>query len=425
MVRRVVDAVAQAGIGHVVVVLGPDMEDVRAILPPDVQIAIQDEPRGTGDAVRVGLAAFAASELDAIIVVAGDTPLVSAETLRRLLEAVPRATVAVAGVELADPHGYGRLILDSQGGLTRIVEQADASPEELAVHLVAGYPFAFEAQWLTTAVPRITPAPNGEFYLTALVENAAIEGQPTYVVRVDDEWEIRGVNTRRELVEMNAELRKRICQHWLDRGVTILDPASTVIDESATFGQDVVVHPQCYIRGRSVIGEGCILGPGAEIIDSRLGAGTRVWWSVVEGAETAQRVSIGPYFRVRPGTVLGDDVHLGSFGEVKNSAVGAGTQIHHFSYVGDAKVGESVNIGAGAITCNYDGENKHETIIGDRAFIGSDTMLIAPVEIGDGASTGAGAVVTHDVPPGRTAVGVPARLRPERKESDTGTTEGE
>jgi len=225
------------------------------------------------------------------------------------------------------------------------------------------------------------------------------------------------VNDRRQLARAEAARQKRIRNRLMDAGVTLLDPATTYVDESVVVAADVVVHPQCYLRGGTTIEAGAVIGPGTEIIDSTIGAGSRVWWSVVEGARVGRRVTIGPYFRIRPGTVLEDDVALGSFGEVKNSHVGARTQMHHFSYLGDAEVGENVNIGAGAITCNFDGVNKHRTTIGADVFVGSDTMLIAPIEIGAGAMTGAGSVVTHDVPDGERVVGVPARPIPRRSEA--------
>ena len=411
MLRRVIDAVQRSGIGRVVVVVSPDSDHIRASLPPEVYSVQQDEPRGTGDAVRAGLAAAPLTDLSSIVVISGDTPLLSTQTVQQVAAAIASATMVIASAELAEPEGYGRVILDSHGRPVRIVEEPDASPEERAVRLVAGFPFAFDAAWLREYLPTVAPARNGELYLTALLEIASSHGRDVRAVRAHDPWDVRGVNTRRELVAANSELRARVCSHWLDRGVTILDPASTEIDESVTFGSDIVVHPQCYLRGHSVIEDGCVLGPGAEIIESHIGAGSRVWWSVVEGARTAARVSIGPYFRVRPGTILGEGVMLGSFGEVKNSTVGGGTQIHHFSYIGDAEVGAEVNVGAGAITCNYDGVEKHRTVIGERAFIGSDTLLVAPVTVGAGAVTAAGAVVTHDVPAGELVVGVPARPR--------------
>jgi bifunctional UDP-N-acetylglucosamine pyrophosphorylase/glucosamine-1-phosphate N-acetyltransferase len=246
------------------------------------------------------------------------------------------------------------------------------------------------------------------------MEEATNQGSLVEAVRLADPWEVRGVNTRRELAEAEAALQDRIRNRLLDAGVTLVDPNTTFVDESVVVESDAVIHPQSYLRGGTKIAARAVIGPGAEIIDSSIGSGTRVWWSVVEGATVGARVTIGPYCRLRPGAVLDDDVALGSFGEVKNSRLGSGTQMHHFSYVGDAQVGKNVNIGAGAVTCNFDGVDKHQTVIGDGSFIGSDTMLVAPVELGDGALTGAGSVVTRSVPAGGRVAGVPARAIPGR-----------
>jgi bifunctional UDP-N-acetylglucosamine pyrophosphorylase/glucosamine-1-phosphate N-acetyltransferase len=218
-----------------------------------------------------------------------------------------------------------------------------------------------------------------------------------------------GVNDREQLAAAETAARDRVRRRLMESGVTLLDPTSTFVDEAVVVGTDVVLHPNTYLRGQSVIGDRCEIGPGAEVIDSELGEETRVWWSVVEGVRTGPRVRIGPYCRVRPGTVLEAEVALGSFAEVKNSHLGERTQMHHFSYLGDATLGSGVNVGAGAITCNYDGRDKHETVIGKDVFVGSDTLLVAPVTVGDGAVTGAGSVVTRDVPAETLVVGVPAR----------------
>jgi len=294
------------------------------------------------------------------------------------------------------------------------VEEADASDEERRVRLVNGMLWAFDADWLRAALERLQPSRSGELYLTALMEAATNEGSLVEAVKLTDPWEVRGVNTRGELAAAEAALQDRIRNRLLDAGVTLVDPNTTFVDESVVVESDAVIHPQSYLRGGTTIAAGAVIGPGAEIIDSSIASETRVWWSVVEGATVGARVTIGPYCRLRPGAVLDDDVALGSFGEVKNSRLGSGTQMHHFSYVGDAQVGRNVNIGAGAVTCNFDGVDKHQTIIGDGSFIGSDTMLVAPVELGDGALTGAGSVVTRSVPSGGRVAGVPARAIPGR-----------
>lgn len=428
MVLRVLECVRQAGIGRIAVVVDQPNGPIVEALPRDVVIAVQKTPGGTGDATMIGLRALGAAP-SVVAVLGGDTPLITPGTLRAVLRAVrdgPGVPVALAAATRDDPHGYGRLVLSASGHVLRIVEETDASPEERLIRLVNGMVFAFDGPWLKRMVGTIEQAANGERYLTALIARAADAGGAVVAIPTVDQWEVMGVNSRRELAQAEAARRQRAVERLMDSGVTIVDPSSTYVDDSVQVGQDVVIHPQTYLRGRTVIGPGCELGPGAEIIDSRLGVETHVSWSVVEGAETGARVRIGPYCRIRPDTVLADDVALGSFGEVKNSRVGAGTQMHHFGYLGDTDTGANVNVGAGVVTCNYDGEAKHRTSIGANAFVGSDTMLIAPVRMGDGSSTGAGAVVTRDVPDGALVVGAPARRierRPRRAAASPPGTE--
>jgi bifunctional UDP-N-acetylglucosamine pyrophosphorylase/glucosamine-1-phosphate N-acetyltransferase len=424
MIARVVDAVREAGIGQIVVVIGPDSDEIRVALPPDVAIAIQSEPRGTGDAVWAALPHLT-PQVDRVVVVGGDTPLVTAATLRRALLGVTGAPIALVTGSLDDPTGYGRVVLGEGPVVERIVEEADATAEERASNLVNGMIFAFDAAWLRRALPSLQPSSSGEIYLTALVAQAAAEGRAAHAIPASEPLEIVGVNTRAQLATTEAAARARVLRRLMDGGVTIEDPASTYVDECVRVEADVVIRPQTYLRGDTVVERGCVIGPGAEIVDSHFRQGARVWWSVVEGADVGPRVRIGPYFRVRPGSVLEADVALGSFGEVKNSRVGERTQMHHFSYLGDAIVGADVNIGAGAITCNFDGVNKHQTTIGAGVFIGSDSMLVAPITIGDGAMTGAGAVVTRDVAPGARVVGVPARpLQPKPSAQPNPTDDG-
>lgn len=407
MIQRVLRALAGAGIQHAVVCVSPDSDEVRAALPADVETVVQTQPLGTGDAVRVSLPALAA-EVQTVLVLGADTPLVQAETLVSVARASAEAPLAIAAAEMADPRGYGRVIRNADGTAARIVEDADATPDERAVRLAFGWPIAFERAWLASALKELRPAPNGELYLTQLIGDAAHAGVPVRVIEVDP-WDMAGVNTRRDLAAVESALRERTRHRLMERGVTFVDPATTYVDEDVRVGQDVVLHPQTYLRGATTIGDGCEVGPGAEIIDSELEDAVRVWWSVVEGARVASGVRIGPYCRIRPGTVLHESVSLGSFVEVKNSELGERTAVNHLSYVGDADVGSRVNVGAGTVTVNYDGKDKHRTVIGDGAFVGSGSMLIAPRKIGAGALTGAGSVVTHDVPDGERVAGVPAR----------------
>ncbi len=425
MVRRVVDALTESGVAQIVVCVGPDGDEVRRILPAGVTIVTQPEALGTGDAVRVSLASVPSSATK-VIVIGGDTPLVRAPTIRALIDGVREGVgpvISIGVAELDDPRGYGRVLLGPDGSVQRIVEEADASEGERMIRLVDLWPFTFDAAWLRSAISRLQPSAKGELYLTDLIEIAVSEGRRVEGVTVTDPSELAGVNTTRQLAEVEAALRRRVCERLMDSGVTIIDPASTYVEEHVVVGRDVVIQPQSFLRGHTVVGEGSVIGPGADITDCRLGNEVHVLWSMIEDAQIADRVHIGPYARVRAGTILGEDVFLGSFAEVKNSSVGRGTQMHHFSYLGDAHVGANVNIGAGAVTCNFDGVDKHETVIGDGAFIGSDTMLIAPVSVGDGAATGAGSVVTRDVPPGVKVVGVPARAMGRTTKDNTKRTE--
>lgn len=421
MISRVISSLERAGCLEIVVVLPPDDQVVRAALSPGTRVVHQPRPLGTGDAVRAALEAIEATE-GPLLVVGGDTPLVTPKTLRAAAEEVGAAPIAMAVAEVADPHGYGRVIVSADGRVSRIVEEADATSEERANCLVNGMVFAFDMAWLRTWLPSVGPAANGEIYLTALIELAAGQNRAAAALRCDSS-EVIGVNTRRDLARAEFALRERVNNGLMDLGVTLIDPASTYVAESVIVAPDVTIFPNSYLRGQTVIEAGCVIGPGAEVVDSWLGAGVRVCWSVLEGAQVAPGVRIGPYCRIRPGTVLSEGVILGSFAEVKNSTLGSRTQVHHFSYLGDAILGSDVNVGAGTITCNFDGKDKHVTTIEDGAFIGSDTLLIAPVRVGANAVTGAGSVVTRDVEENTVVVGVPARRLRGAGPSGAGDTE--
>ena len=400
------------------VVVGHEAESVRAAVhwqPPHgtLTYVIQERQLGTGHAVRLAQDAFTASDdPPAIILVTyGDTPLTRPETLRRLLLAHERAgaTLTFLSGLTDEPGAYGRVLRDGAGRVTGIVEAKHATAEQAAIREVNSGVYAFDAAWLWSRLDQLAPHPNGEYYLTDLVDIAVAEGQPVAALSAPME-EAMGVNDRVALAEAERILRQRILRDLMLGGVTIEDPTATYIEAGVTIGPDTVIRPGCALRGATVIGEGCEIGPSSVIRDSQIGDACQVYASWVEEAVMERGSRVGPMSHLRSGARLMPGAYLGNFAEVKNSVIGEGVDMHHFSYMGDATVGAHTNIGAGAITMNYDGQRKHHTEIGERVFIGCDTLLRAPVTIGDDASTGGGAVVTRDVPPGALAVGMPARV---------------
>jgi bifunctional UDP-N-acetylglucosamine pyrophosphorylase/glucosamine-1-phosphate N-acetyltransferase len=290
-----------------------------------------------------------------------------------------------------------------------VVEEAEATPDQLSIRELNAGVYCFTAGWLWPALSRIPISSKGEYFLTDLVAIAAAEGLPVQSISTDNPGEALGINNRIHLAEAEAILRQRTNEAWMLSGVTLIDPLSTYIETGVEIGPDTIIYPNTYLQGGTKIGQACTIGPNSTLRDTRVGDRCTVFASVAEKAVLEDDVDIGPYAHLRKGAHLARGVHMGNFGEVKNSYLGPGTKMGHFSYVGDTTTGEKVNIGAGTITCNYDGEKKSHTEIGAGAFIGSDTMLVAPVELGEGARTGAGAVVTKDVPSYTLAVGVPAR----------------
>ena len=414
LVRHVIEAAHEAGVDDCVIVVGsgPEADAVREAAGPNVRFAVQAQPLGTGNAVESARAA--AGDADFVLIMNGDVPLVLPETLRRLMAAVERADSApdlalLTACVPGEAYGYLELAGDR---VTRIVETKDSDGvdrNELR-HINAGQ-YAARASWLWSHLPKIAPAPNGERYLTHLASMAHDEGNAAVAVEASDPGEVRGINDRVQLAEAEAAMRDRIRRRHMLAGVTIIDPASTFIDAAVTIAADTAIEPNTHLQGGTSIGANCTIGPGTLIRDSSIGDACEIRFSVVEESTVESHVDIGPYSHLRPGSHLCDGVHIGNYAEIKASRLGRGTRMGHFSYIGDATVGDDVNIGAGTITANYDGANKHQTTIGDGAFIGSDTMLVAPVNIGRGAGTSAGSVVTRDVPDGMMAIGSPARIR--------------
>ena len=422
MLAYVIDAATAATGSPPLVVTSPATAAVRDAFPEGVEWALQDEPRGTGDALRAALAALAAlggsrARVAEIVVVSGDTPLLSAATISALAaqRRTDGAAICLATMRPEDPAGYGRVVRD-RGGVAGIVEEKDASAAEREVEEVNAGLYAFDTAWLRARIGALEPSPvSGEIYLTDLVALARADGRRVTALEVEDEAELGGINDRVQLATAEADLRWRILEAHLLAGVSMEDPTTVFIDATVELAQDVLLEPNVLLRGRSRVGAGTVVGAGSQLFDAVVGARCVIRASVLESCTVEDEVTIGPFAHLRPGASIGPGAQIGNFAEVKQSRLGRGTKQHHFSYIGDADVGDGVNIGAGTVTVNYDGRRKHRTVIGEGAFIGSDSMLVAPLTVGAGAATGAGSVVTHDVPPGKIAVGVPARIRERRQ----------
>jgi bifunctional UDP-N-acetylglucosamine pyrophosphorylase/glucosamine-1-phosphate N-acetyltransferase len=407
--------------GRVVVVIGAETRAAAGeLLGAQTELVVQVERLGTGHAVLQ--ADTCLPDAGWILVTSADMPLLRPESLRQVVDFQRRSNgvLTLLTAQTDTPRGFGRIVRDASGAVTAIVEEAAAGPEQLRLREVNLGAYCFRAEWLWPALPRLPLSPKGEYYLTDLVAMAVQEGKSVGIAITEDLEEAIGVNTREHLAEAEAALRRRIQSRWMLAGITLQDPTSTYIGPEVSLGADTVVLANTHLEGTTSVGQGCRLGPNTRIRDSVLGDACVVEASVLEGARLDERVEVGPFAHLRPGAHLMRGVHLGNFGEVKDSTLGPGTKMGHFSYVGNAEIGAQVNIGAGTITCNFDGETKHPTTIGDGAFIGSDTMLVAPVKVGKGARTGAGAVVTKDVPDDSVAVGIPARVIRKLKRNHAG-----
>jgi bifunctional UDP-N-acetylglucosamine pyrophosphorylase/glucosamine-1-phosphate N-acetyltransferase len=402
-----------------VVIIGHGGEAVKQALNSAgfaVQFALQEQQLGTAHAIGCAQPLLE-KQADQVLVTCADMPLLQEETLQRLvtLHAQSGGVMTMTSVIGEVPRGFGRVLRDENGGVSAIVEEAVATPEQLTIREYNVSAYCFEAAWLWENLTRIQLSAKKEYYLTDLVEIAVKQGYKVETLVVPDPAEALGINTRVDLAAAEHAMRLRINQRWMLAGVTLLDPATTTIEVGVTIGQDTTIYPNTALRGSTVIGEDCHIGPDTTLVDTKVGNATLIQNSVAEYARVGNHVSIGPFCHLRKGAILMDGVHMGNFGEVKASTLGENVKMGHFSYIGDAKVGANVNIGAGTITCNFDGEKKNLTEIGENAFIGSDTMLVAPVKIGKNARTGAGSVVTHDVPDNELVYGVPAREAKEKK----------
>lgn len=404
LLSHVIDTARALSPARIVVVVGHGGEAVQqAVAAPDVQFAVQSEQLGTGHAVQQALPLLDPAQ--PTLVLYGDVPLTKASTLKRLVDSAVDGRYALLTVMLDDPHGYGRIVRDPAGYVVRIVEQKDATLEELRIAEVntgiVVTPTAQLAMWLGSL--RNDNA-QGEFYLTDVVERAIEAGFDIVTTQPDEVWETLGVNSKAQLAELERIHQRNIAEALLQAGVTLADPARLDVRGALSCGNDVSIDINCIFEGRVTLGDGVSIGAHCVLRDATIGAGTRIEpFTHIDGAVVGERVALGPYARLRPGAALADDVHIGNFVEVKNAVLGQGSKANHLSYVGDADVGARVNIGAGTITCNYDGANKHRTVIEDDVFIGSDTQLVAPVRVGRGVTIAAGTTVWKDVP-GQTLV---------------------
>ena len=399
-----------------VMVVGYGAEQIRETLGNKVRYVEQGKLLGTGHAVQQAKGLLQGTS-DLVLVVYGDMPLLSENTLGRIIQTQEhhQGPITILTVESDNPRGFGRISRDSSSKIQAIVEEADADPDQLQITELNAGVYCFQSTWLWTALESLELSPKGEYYLTDLVALAVEQGLSVQSVQVPDRDELIGINTRVHLAEAGQILRRRINRDWMLAGVTIIDPNSTYIDPDVKIGSDTVILPNTYLQGNTILGQKCLIGPDTRIYASEIGDACEIEYSVIEQSRIEKGVDIGPFSHLRKGAHLGPGVHVGNFGEIKDSYLGQGSKMGHFSYLGNAQVGKNVNIGAGTITCNYDGKEKHQTVIKDGVFIGSDTMLVAPLEIGENATTGAGSVVTKDVPADTVVVGVPARQISKKK----------
>ena len=407
MVRWVVEAAREAGAERIVVVVGNGAEQVRALFEgdPSVECVLQAERLGTGHAVRVALEG-ARVDAGKVLVLCGDTPLLRPQTLNALVDAAqPGTGGALLTMTYQDPTGYGRVMVAENGLAERIVEQKDCTPEEAACQVCNAGVYCFDGALLAAHIGELGCAnAQGEYYLTDMVAALRAVGAPMAAIDCTDGTELMGVNSRVQLAQANKAMQRRINERLMAQGVSMLDPEQVWVGPGVTVGRDTELLPGTMLWGATRIGENCTVGPFTRLTDTVVGDGCTVDETVAEGARIGDGATCGPRAYLRKGTVLLERAKAGAHVEIKNSTVGEGSKVPHLSYIGDCTIGSGVNIGAGTITCNYDGKYKYPTTIGDGSFVGSDTMLVAPVNVGSGCTIGAGSVITRDVPDGALAL---------------------
>ncbi len=410
LIKHVLASLHDAGLEQPVVVVSPDADALRDYLGATVDYVVQTSPLGTGHALACAREMLE-DKIENVLVINADCPLIPADAIQRLMTCHQESAAELSVMTTRDVQdaGYGRIVRDASGNLTAIIEEREASPEQLATTEVNGGVYAFQSKSLWPGLAALKQSPKGEIYLTDMVD-VVHRGQGTVAtVTTSDPNDVIGVNTRVDLAHAEAVMRERIRVRHMLNGVTMIDPSSVYIDRDVRIDKDTTIHPNTHLLGDTQVGEGCHIGPNSVLQSSTVGQGCRVVASMLENATLEAGVDVGPFAHLRPGSHIGEGSHIGNYVEIKQSTLGHNVKAGHFSYIGDANVGSKVNIGAGSVTANYDGSEKHRTTIEDNAFIGSSTMLIAPVRVGKDAATGAGSVVTRDVPAGDTVVGVPAK----------------
>ena len=405
LVERVLSSCTGLAPQRRLLIVGHQADRVRTTLAgnADLEFVLQQPQLGTGHAVQQLLAPLAGFEGD-LLVLNGDVPLLRPETLEQLLSRhrASGAAMTLLTARLADPTGYGRVMANAAGEVSAIVEHRDCNDEQRRVDLINAGIYCFNWAKLAAVLPDLTTDNDqGELYLTDTVALLS----PAMHVQVADADEINGINDRLQLAQCEAVLQQRLREHWMREGVSFIDPGSCTLSEGTRLGRDVVVEPQCHFRGNTVVGEGCRIGPGCLIDNATIGDRVEIVHSVVREATVASGCAIGPFAQLRPGTVLDNDCRVGNFVEIKNSRIGTGSKVNHLSYIGDADLGTGVNVGAGTITANYDGVRKHRTVIGSGSKTGANSVLVAPITLGEGVTVGAGSTLTKDVPSGSLALG--------------------
>lgn len=399
MITHVLESLSGALIDKKIVVLGHKADLVEEVLNDDIQIAYQREQLGTGHAVKEAKD-FLTGKEDKVLVLCGDTPLLTEDTLIKLMKhhEEKKAIITILTAEVDNPFGYGRIVR-GEDSVEAIVEEKDASIEEKSIKEINTGAYCFSGEFLYEEIDKLTnDNSQGEYYLTDLVKKAASQNLKVESFVMTDYREALGINNRVQLAEAESIMKKRIAEKLMVEGVTIIDPLNTYIGKDVKVGEDTVIYPGCILEGKTNIGKDCVIGPNTRIVNSLVKDSTSIQYTVILESEVGSNCNIGPFAYLRPGTVLEDKIKIGDFVEIKKSTISTGSKVPHLSYVGDSYVGRNVNIGCGTITCNYDGKNKHKTTIHDNAFIGSNTNLVAPVTIGEGAVVGAGSTITKDVP---------------------------